>query len=218
MAFVFDHLFAVFLGAIVLMALMTIETRDRVAAMMQTTNAAATAQAMSVLNVTSQDLDNAMSETMAREELGTYRCELRRSADDQQTVYVEVPVYVRSEPGGPTTPAHVRYTLVPAGDSVRVGTRWLPQFDLRREVDTGAGYGAPQVVAHNLTDFEVAFRGRASSTTSGPPPLRFTGIAISLATALPGIERRGQDQINLTTENQARVGISVRPPNLTTGV
>lgn len=215
MSVVFDHLTAVVVGVVVLLALATLQIRDRLAAAESAVTSAAESQALTTLDMVSQDLDNTMSETLARTALGAYRCRLARSADGERTVLLEIPTWTRPTASQSPRPAHIEYTLVPEGDSVTVGRRRQPRFSLRRAVDWGSGYEPAQTVARNLTDLDVAFRGRLSQTVQGPPPIRFTGIAVSLDLALPGLARAAADQAAVGSENRAQVSIAVRPPNLT---
>ena len=213
---IFDNLIAIMVAGIALLALTTIQIRDRTASVRMAVHGAAASQAASAVDILAQDMDNAMSRNLATSEMGTYRCSLTRSADDERTVRLEIPAYVRPAAAAAPRAVHLRYTLVAEGDSVLVSGRMVPRYELRRAIDDGSGYGADQTVARNLTDLDVTFRGRASERTTGPPPLRFTSIAVDLSLAVPSTVSSAGDQTNVGTENQATAGVSVRPPNLTT--
>lgn len=208
-----DQLTAVAAGMFVLVALLTLQTRDRVAAVDTAVTSAAQQQVTSVADGLAQEFDNALSERMATALLGTYRCRLTRDASGERTVAVEVPVFWRSTAGGAATPATVLYQLVSAGRTVSVGETTHAVYRLTRAVDTGSGYGPPKAVADNLIDFDVKFRGRASETFTGGPPLRFSQIAFHVVLAMPAPQALpGQRRTRQT--NRARASMSVRPPNL----
>lgn len=217
MTVIFDHLTAIIVGVVVLLALATLQIRDRLAAVEGAVTDASESQAISALDVVSTDLENTMSETMALEDIGAYRCRLTRSPDGQRTTAVEVPTLARRTAGAPPRPAHVRYELVPEGDAVRVARQSLQRYSLTRAVDWGDGYRPAATVAQSLTDFDVTFRGRVSETADGAPPLRFTGIAVSLDLALPTPGQVAADQAATGAENRAQVSLALRPPNLTVG-
>lgn len=211
MQFLFDHALAVVCGAALIVGALTLQTRSQLHAVQETVQGSARAHVAAFADVLSQDFDNTLSESQAQATLGTYRCWLRRDSTDRRTTFAEVPAFIRTAPGADAQPGFVRYELVASGDSVRVGSGWIETYDLMRSVDDGSGYTDPATVGVNIVDFDVTFRGRASETTSGPPPLRFTQVEVELATALPDVSR------NEAGLNTARVGLIVRPPNLSAG-
>jgi hypothetical protein len=212
-----DHITAIAAGGVVLLAILTLQMRDRVAAVETTVSDVAQAQAASIADALAQEFDNTLSKPMTVAALGVdqYRCRLVRDSTNERTTEVEIPAYIRTVQGGAARAATVRYTLVAAERTVAVGTQTHPVYQLKRQVDTGSGYGAASTVADGIVDFDVKFRGRASVTFVGPPPLRFSQIAFQVVVAvtppraLPGRVRRQQT-------NSARAVFAVRPPNLTT--
>ena len=72
----------------------------------------------------------------------------------------------------------------------------------------------PSEIATDLVDLDVTFRGRATETASGAPPLRFGQIAFEATVAITG--RIPGDAPSART-NVAKVGYAVRPLNLTSG-
>ncbi len=215
MSSLLDHLTAIAAGTVVLLALVTLQMRDRVAAVEDAVSDVAQQQATSVADGLAQEFDNVLSEPMATAALGTYRCQLVRDAAGERTALVELPVFVRTVRGGAVRAATVRYQLRATGRTVTVGRTARPTYRLTREVDTGAGYGAAATVAESLVDFDVKFRGRASETFAGAPPLRFSQIAFQLVVAVtPPRARAGHVRVQQT--NSARAVFAVRPPNLTT--
>jgi hypothetical protein len=88
-------------------------------------------------------------------------------------------------------------------------------YRLTRQVDTGSGYGTAVRVADSIVDFDVKFRGRASETFTGAPPLRFSQIAFQVVVAVPATgAMHGRKRTQQT--NSARAVLAVRPPNLST--
>lgn len=205
-----DQLTAVAAGLFVLMALLTIQTRDRAAAVERTVSDVAQSQVASAADVLAQEFDNALSEQMAVAELGAYRCSLTRDTAGEMTTVVDLPVYVRAVRGGPVRAANVRYQLVSSGRTVAVGAVQKPVYRLTRQVDAGTA----ATVAEGIVDFDVKFRGRAFETFAGGPPLRFSQIAFQIVVAgqpprpMPGRARTRQT-------NTARAVFTIRPPNLT---
>ena len=212
---VLDHLTAVVAGTIVLMALLAIQTRDRVEVVEGTISDVARRQAGSVADALAQEFDNALSEPMARAALGRYRCRLARDAAGERTALVEVPAYVRTVQGGAVSAAHVQYRLVADGRTVAVGRQAVPSYRLLREVDTGSGYRAATVVAESVVDFDVKFRGRASEVFTGGPPLRFTEVEFQVVVAVPP-PRAAPGRTRTRETNRARAGFTVRPANFAT--
>ncbi|HEX8299949.1 MAG TPA: hypothetical protein VF594_12375, partial [Rubricoccaceae bacterium] len=156
-----DHLTAIAAGTFVLVALLTLQTRDRLSSIEDTVSDAAQLRATSAADALAQEFDNTLSETMARAALGgVYRCLLVRDAANELTSTVEVPVYVRTVQGGPVQAATVRYQTVATSNTVAVGTRTRRVYKLTRQVDTGSGYGTATTVADAVVDFDVKFRGR----------------------------------------------------------
>ena len=202
MSAVFDHLIAVFVAGVVILTLSTMQIRDRTASVRTAVHGAAVSRAAVALDVVAQDMDNAMSKTLATSEgVAPYRCRLARSADGERTVRVEIPAYVRPAPGADPVAAHLLYTVVAEGDPVEVDGRPRPVYALRRAVDTGAGFGPAETVALNLADIDVTFRGRASEATDGECPIRFTNVAVALSVALPSATRADGDQAARGAEN-----------------
>lgn len=215
MSSILDHITAAVAGTIVLLALMTLQTRDRVEAVEGTVADIARQQAASTADILAQEFDNALSEPMARTALGSYRCRLVRDASNERTALVEIPAYVRTTPTGPVTPAHVQYRLQDTGRNIAVGGRTRRAYRLLREVDTGAGYRTAAVVAEGVVDFDVKFRGRASETFAGGPPLRFTQIDFQVVVAVPPPQALPGRRRTRET-NSAQVGFTVRPANFAT--
>ena len=209
MQFILDHTLAVVCGGALILGVLTLQANSRHHAVSETISGAARSQAGSVLETLTQEFDNLLSENQALSVLGTYRCRLEQDALGERTTRVEAPVFVSAGGSGAPQAGHVMYTLVATGDSVQVGPAWLKTHRLERSVDTGSGYGAAAVVAEGLVDFDVTFHGRASERTSGVPPLRFSNVGVEVALALPS---PSANRLNV-----ARVGRSVRPPNLVTG-
>jgi hypothetical protein len=212
-----DHITAIAAGGVVLLAILTLQMRDRVAAVETTVSDVAQAQASSIADVLAQEFDNTLSEPMTVAALGTgsYRCRLVRDVANERTTEVEIPAYVRTVQGGAARAATVRYRLVDAGRDVPVGTQVRRVYKLTREVDTGSGYGAAATVADGIVDFDVKFRGRASVTFVGGPPLRFSQIAFQVVVAVTP-PRALPGRVRLQQTNSARAVFAVRPPNLTT--
>lgn len=208
MQFLLDHSLAVVCSAAIIIAALTLQTRSRVHNVQEVVSNSARTKVDEFADVLTQDLDNTLSEMQAWELTGTYRCRLEQDPSGSHTTLVEVPSFVASGAAGVPVPGHIRYTLVATGDSVRVADGWARTHTLMREVDSGAGYSTPGPVATDLVDFDVTFRGRASTSTAGTPPLRFTQIAFELATGLREV------QTGSTFLNVARTGVTVRPPNL----
>ncbi len=205
-----DQLTAVAAGMFVLVALLTIQTRDRSAAVERTVSDVAQSQAAAVADVLAQEFDNVLSEQMALAELGAYRCSLTRDAAGEMTTVVDLPAYVRTVRGGAVRAANVRYQLVAAGRTVTVGAVQKPVYRLTRQVDAGTA----ATVADGVVDFDVKFRGRALETFAGAPPLRFSQIAFQIVVAgQPPRPRPGQARTRQT--NTARAVFTIRPPNLT---
>ena len=210
-----DHLTAVVAGTVVLLTLMTLQTRDRVEVVEGTVSDVARKLATSTADVLAQEFDNALSEPMARAALGGYRCRLVRDATNERTSTVEVPAYVRTTQGGAAVPAHVQYRLQDTGRTVAVGGRTLRTYRLLREVDRGSGYAAATVIADGVVDFDVKFRGRATETFAGAPPLRFSQIEFQVVIATPP-PRALPGRTRTRETNSARASFTVRPPNFAT--
>ena len=210
-----DQLTAIVAGTFVLVALLTLQTRDRLSAIEDTVSDAAQQRATSAADALAQEFDNTLSEAMATAALGVYRCQLVRDAANELTTVVDIPAYTRTVQGGTVRAASVRYALQDAGRTVAVGTRIRRVYRLTRQLDTGSGYGTAATVADGVVDFDVKFRGRASETFVGAPPLRFSQIAFQIVVAVPAPRAmRGQTRTQQT--NSARAVLTVRPPNLTT--
>ena len=202
-----------------LVALLTLQTRDRLSAIEDTVSDAAQQRATSAADALAQEFDNILSEAMATAALGVYRCRLVRDATNEFTTVVDIPAYTRTVQGGTVRAASVRYALQDAGRTVAVGTRVRRVYRLTRQLDTGSGYGTAATVADGVVDgvgdFDVKFRWRASETFVGAPPLRFSQIAFQIVVAVPAPRAmRGQTRTQQT--NSARAVLTVRPPNLTT--
>lgn len=212
MQFLLDHAFAVVCGAALLVGALTLQTRSQLHAVQETVHGSARTHAVAFADVMAQDFDNTLSEPQARGALGEYRGSLQRDSSDQRTTAVVIPSFVRSSPASDAVPGFVRYALVASGDSVDVGDRQIPTYDITRSVDLGSGYSDPAVIGVNVVDLDVTFRGRASERRSGAPPLRFTQIELELATAMPDLTLGSGDL------NVARVGLIIRPPNLSAGI
>ena len=211
-----DHLTALAAGTILLLAIATLQMRDRVETVETTVSDVAQAQATAAADVLAQEFDNVLSKTMAVAALGQYRCMLVRDATNSRTTSIEVPAFVRTVRGGPVRAATVRYRLKSTGRTVAVGATAQPVYQLTREVDTGSGgYSTPAVVADGLVDFDVKFRGRASETFAGGPPLRFSQIAFQLVVAVPPAHAL-PGRVRTRQTNTARAVLAVRPPNLHT--
>ncbi|HEX8298602.1 MAG TPA: hypothetical protein VF594_05515, partial [Rubricoccaceae bacterium] len=126
-----------------------------------------------------------------------------------------IPAYVRTVQGGAVRAATVRYQLQDAGRTVQVGPKTRRVYRLTRQVDTGSGYGTAVRVADSIVDFDVKFRGRASETFVGAPPLRFSQIAFQIVVAVPA-PRAMPGRTRVQQTNSARAVLTVRPPNLNT--
>ena len=210
----FDHLLAVVCGGALIVGALTLQARGSASAMESAVSDVARGRAVDVIDELVQEFDNVMSQEQAAREIGAYRSRLERDGSDERTTLVETPVFVRTSASGPPVAAHVLYRLVPTGSSVEVGDGSRETFRLTRAVDTGAGYGAGSVVATDLVDFDVIFRGRADEVTSGAPPIRFSHVAMAATVAVSGGLSGAAPEAR---SNAARVGIVVRPPNLSSG-
>jgi hypothetical protein len=210
-----DQLTAIAAGTFVLVALLTLQMRDRLSAIEDTVSDAAQQRATSAADVLAQEFDNTLSETMAMATLGVYRCRLVRDAANDLTTTVEIPAYTRTVQGGTVRAASVRYQMQATTRMVAVGTRTRRVYQLTRQLDTGSGYGTAAVVADGVVDFDVKFRGRASETFVGAPPLRFSQIAFQIVVAVPA-PRAMPGRTRTQQTNSARAVLTVRPPNLTT--
>lgn len=216
MSSLIDHLTALATGIGLLTSIVTIQMRDRVETVETTVSDVAQAQATAAADLLAQEFDNALSEGMAVAALGKYRCTFVRDATNDHTTSIEVPAFVRAVRGGPVQAATVRYRLKSAGRTVDVGGGLQPVYQLTREVDTrSGGYSAPKVVADGLVDFDVKFRGRASETFVGGPPLRFSQIAFQLVVAVPPAHDL-PGRVRTRHTNTSRAVFAVRPPNLRT--
>ena len=211
MQFLFDHALAILCGAFLLVGVLTLQTQSRIHSVQETIQGSARSQIGSFADVVSQELDNVLSETQARAMLDSYRCLLERDPTNSFTSRAEVPALIRLSASAPPVPAHLRFTMVASGDSVLTGGAWAKTYRLERAIDTGAGYGPPSTIATGLVDFDMTFRGRAAESASGGPPIRFSQIAVDMAMAHSDLD---QDDAAL---NVARLGLVVRPPNLTSG-
>lgn len=208
-----DHLTALGVGTIVLVALLSLQTRDRIAEVEGTVTDVASGQAGSVAETLAEEFENVLSPAMAQAATGTARYRLERDAANERTVLVEVPAYVRTAPGGPPLAAHVRYTLVATGPPLRVGTRSFPVYQLRRAVDRGTGYGAPVTVGEQMLDFDVKFRGRTDERFAGAPPVAFAQIAFQVVVGVTAPPAASGARTRQT--NRVRASATIRPANLT---
>lgn len=210
-----DHLTAVIVGGILLLALFAVQQRSATHAAEVTLTQAARVHADAVLEVVADDVENLLTPAQAIAALG--RSDLRLTAVDGRTLEAVLTTNVRTDTTGangrsPFQPATVTYTLTPT-HRTRLGADSVDVFRLDRTVALAAGMETATL--GEVVDFDVAFVGRGARVEAGTPDASaMTEAAISLAVAADVPPSRSHDQTS-TREALVHAAATVRPVNAT---
>lgn len=225
---IFDHLTAVIVGAVLIGAMLFIQTRHRQHALQAAVRHQAQTSATGFFGIAEREVENARTRDQAVHGLGYYAVDIAGSAD--RTDRLTLVTTQRDAATGTAFPLGVSYRLVATGETVRVGDADRPTYRVERYEDRIGGGGAfalTGVVAENV----VSFRARAFDAAGAPvtragtsggygrsgwntsrddDPVRFE---LELETATPLPARVSQDQASTTHANLSRRTRSIRLAN-----
>ncbi|MGB3541465.1 hypothetical protein [Rubrivirga sp.] len=205
-----DHLTAIVVGAVLLLALFAVQQRSTTAAVEATLTQAARVHADGILEVVADDVENVL--TPAQALLAPVRCPIRLTSDGERTTEACFTANVRTDTTNavgvsPFAAGTVRYTLTPTR-RMWLGSDSVDVFRLDRTTDLGLGTGPQTQSLGDVVDFDLLFVERDA---------RVTEAAIALATAADVPASRSSDQVS-TREALVHAAATVRPVNATTSL
>ena len=229
---IFDHIYAVLIGATMLVALLFVQFRQQQNAAATVLRHQAAQQASTFSETAEREVENIRSRDHAVYGAGYYVSEVTGTSD--RTDRFSFVTLVADSLGGTQRIVGVSYRLVPTGETVRVGAADRPTYRVERwENRSPAAVVGPDaytlsgVIAENVTSFRVralnssgtpvawagtaAGWGRSGSewgTSASNDPVQYS-IEIEGATALPA--QVASDQASTSSANLVRKAFTVRP-------
>lgn len=225
MAFIFDHLTAIVVGTVLLVALVAVQQRARFQANDAVSRYAMEQQNQAFIETLRRDFENMRTRKQAIDSLGYYQFRLNRTktsypsgATDWNTSTFTFPTLADPALGAASPIVQVSYRLEHTG--IWVGPydtgRWA--FEMVRYVEDGSGSGFVRTggSAPNLRKIEVDLwrRDGAKSTWAhdAPDPVRVK-IDLETTTDLPP-DRITADQEVMTQADFQRQSYTLRPLNI----
>ena len=225
MAFIFDHLIAILVGATLLGALLFIQQRGQQSSIETTIRHRTETQTSSFLSTLTRDLENARTSRQITTGLGTWAPDEISSwgnrafgihGDSTHTDWIEFVSLANPDQGTNSPLQAVGYRTVATGDSANVGGTLHPLYRVDRYVyEAGAmdwvqrGGSTP-----NLTTFSIRANringGVVTNDRLGDVPASFE---VLLTAAEARVGRKTGDQAATTLTNATRQAMTVRVVN-----
>jgi hypothetical protein len=181
-AFLFDHLTAVLVGSVLLVALALVQQRGEADSVEASTTRIVQGRAAAFARTFERDVENLRPEAEARAALGAaYACAVTRDAAGRTTFAFPT---LADPAAGPASPVVlVRYRAVATGDSAFVRGAMQPLLRVERAVEGG---GAPvRASSDDLVNFDVALFAARSGTPLADCPPDLARVRLDLALAVP---------------------------------
>ncbi|MEL6444077.1 MAG: hypothetical protein AAF089_07325 [Bacteroidota bacterium] len=209
-----DHLSAIIVGTVLLLALLVFQMRERLNSVDEAMRYELQTRGEAVMTSLGQDLNNLVTEGDAGDMgLAPSGCVLERHSDGVVRS-IQCPGLIETEPGN-KEPGTVRYWTQPAGRSYTVGDSVRTAYVLHRDIDTFMGADT-QPVADAVIGFDVTLFGASGApVTDGAAPADLYALRLNVELASQGTAALTSDQASERQINVARFGHTVRPPNLT---
>ncbi len=214
MSVILDHLTAILVGVVLLVAGLYVQQRGQQRTVEAAVHGNVQAQALSFIGAFERDVENMRTDAEARHALGVPEAGLTRVERDAfGTTLVRFPTLL--SPGGTGADAAalgvVLYQREWLDRRVRVGADTLELFRIVRRVDDGGGWrdagGSPPIVA----GFDVTFRDvRGAATTGGAAPPQLDRVEAAVLAALVGPDQQAADQGATTATNASRYAVTPR--------
>lgn len=211
MAFFFDHLTAVAVGATLLVAMLFVQQRGQQAAIEATARYQSQKLTTEFIHTIERDVENMRTMLDMDLEFGVRQIRIRRASADSgsYTYQFAFPTLLDPDADDASGVALVVYHVVPTGREVRVQGEPRPTYRATRYVlESGASAVRPAGGSGDLVDFDVvAFDLEGEEVlTEGPSDLP-SRIFLSVVSAAPLPDRRAGDQASKqsTTTRLARM-------------
>ncbi|HYE95414.1 MAG TPA: hypothetical protein VD962_04345 [Rubricoccaceae bacterium] len=208
MAAILDHLVAIIVGAVLILALVVVQQRSKQRAVETTIHTATQAQTLSFMDAFERDVENMRT----REAMGTfYQCVVEQ--DGGMTTRFTFPTLARPDSGQASRPALVTYRREPTGRVLQVNGVARPLYRLARLVATpGRNWAYAGGSTEIITDFDVALTPRGGAPiTSGNCPDNLERVRVEATTGRDGVVRTAGDQYAAGRMNLSRSGLTIVP-------
>lgn len=216
MAFIFDHLTAVLVGATLLGGLFLLQVRGQQTAIEAAQRYRVQTQTASFAQVVERDVENIRTQAQAEAAFEHYRFTLRQATGTDGTVYTAQAAFVtlRDPALGAASPAVlVSYDVQPTGRTLDVGGQLRPTYRVWRRVYDGSGSalveegGAEDVVDFDLTALmndgsEITHRGGSPTWTGAYPsevPSLPRAVRVEIVWATSAVQRAEDQQATAET-------------------
>lgn len=205
MTAIFDHLTAIIVGGVLLLALLTLQQRSRTSAIETSVHHRAQTHATQMTSILERELENARNREQAEHTLGYYQFKIERSSAGANTGRLVFQTLTSPEEGEASPVQTVAYVLEPSSERVQIDGEDRRTFRLTRYTERSGSY-EPTGSLSGVTGFEVKSGSGITSGSFGVLPEK---IHFSVEVASAGTTHRSGDQRRVSSTNIVRHGASV---------
>jgi hypothetical protein len=205
---IFDHLTAILIGSVLLIALFVVQRRSQTTSIEATERYRTETQAAEFLKTVERDIENIRTVAQTQHAFGTHRLSLRQAVGtdgEQYTQQFSFPTLADPSLGTASPVVIVTYHIEPAGESAQVGDQLRPLYSATRYVTARGGTPQRTGGALRLVDFDITafFASGAEVTSASQYWDTPTRLNVEIEAAAPMPSNNGSSTLRAT--RQARL-------------